>query len=70
MKAIIFLSLHLLLSVILCYDSSKLCGQLYPRLIGGPNGYTNATAIDMSADGGKIVIGGYTNESSVIIANK
>jgi hypothetical protein len=38
-------------------------------VIGGPAGDTNATAFEMSADGAMIVIGGSTNDSSVIMAN-
>ena len=69
MKLTLLLSLHYLISSVLCYLASKYCGLLYPRLIGGPNGDTNATAFDMLPDEEMIVIGGSTNESSVIMAN-
>ena len=69
MKFTLFLSIQCLMSSVLCYLADKDCGQLYPRVIGGAYGDTNASAFDMSSDGGMIAIGGSTNDSRVIMAN-
>ena len=54
--------------IVLCYNSSKVCGQLFPRAIGGTGGDTHATAFDMTDDGLNAVIGGVSYAEDVIMS--